>query len=68
MKKLFFIAALAMLAIGGAFATNANRVLVWGADGNQYDCETGPIECNDQQYYLDEGMTVEASTDGLSRF
>lgn len=68
MKKLFFIAALAMLAVGGAFATNENRLAVWGADGNPYDCETGPIECNDQQYYEDESMKIEVNTDGLSRF
>lgn len=56
MKRLFFAALLATVAIGGAFA-KSSLVSVFDANGNPVNCSVGAIECTDQQYYSDQAAT-----------
>jgi hypothetical protein len=53
MKKLFFAALFAIVAVGGALSANAKLIPVFDATGKEYDCSVGDLQCDDQQYYTD---------------
>jgi hypothetical protein len=42
MKKLFFIALVAVVAVGGALSSNA-QVVIGVTSGYEYDCSSSPI-------------------------
>lgn len=64
MKKLFFAALLATVAVGGAFATSAKVFATYyplGSDTPSINCNTGSIVCS-TKYNTNFGYTVPASS------
>lgn len=55
MKKLFFSALVAVVAVGGAFVTKASTSkfapIVWQADGTQVDCGGSVHSCTAEPLY-----------------